>query len=141
MKHLLRFERQTEKIRWLVLLFILFQSSHLLIAQTTSPTNNPVPNAFLGWDNTVGSDLEITHNHPTRPIIFSTDNIERARIAANGRTRFGCVILSLAKCNEQGAKSALNSSRSSIKLYPKTGLNHKSIGKQWTCGELVGRSS
>ena len=47
------------------------------------------PTDYLGWDNTVTDNVEITNNSPNRPIIFRTDNVERARITGNGRVRTG----------------------------------------------------
>lgn len=54
----------------------------------TFPGGNP-PFNYLGWDDSVGADLEITHNTLGQPIIFGTAGTERMRILPNGRVRVG----------------------------------------------------
>jgi len=51
-------------------------------------SNDPVD--FIGWDNTVGNPLRIRHD-ANRPIIFSTNTIERMRIAQWGNVAVGGV--------------------------------------------------
>jgi hypothetical protein len=64
--------------------------ANFMVAQATYEGNDiSAPSgSFLGWDNSVSSPLRITHQ-AYLPILFSTDNTERMRIAEFGNVGVG----------------------------------------------------
>jgi hypothetical protein len=86
MKRLLKFE----KLLFYCSTALMSSLTLLCEGQVSSLINTPTGgNDYLGWNNSVMSDLEITHNTFGENIVFSTANIERMRIDQNGRITMG----------------------------------------------------
>jgi hypothetical protein len=73
----------------ILLLVCSFLYNGALFAQASTAANNPFAQTdFLGWDANTNLDLEIRHDGP-RPIIFSTNQLERMRLTPDGTLLIG----------------------------------------------------
>lgn len=77
------------------MLFIIFMILQLgAKSQATLLGNNTIlPNRYLGWDASTTADLQIKHNAPNQPIIFSTSNVEAMRIHPDRKISLGTPLI------------------------------------------------
>ncbi|MGB6036156.1 MAG: hypothetical protein WBG42_07795 [Cryomorphaceae bacterium] len=89
MENLLKVEGHLKKLFFIF--FFLFTTVLVPVqlyaqATTVNPFNQDAgtPPEFLGWDDTVNSDLQIRHNEPGQPIIFRIAGNEYMRYTEDG---------------------------------------------------------